>query len=83
MRGSELSVINTFLRRAISAMHRDMTQPIDEELEKLLAELEAKWEASQRPGSTAAERQEYTAAAHWGAPRLVAEIRRLTATNDD
>jgi hypothetical protein len=46
-------------------------------MDDLIVELEAKWEAYRREGSTSAEQQEYTAIAHWAAPKLVAEIRRL------
>ncbi|WP_180147874.1 hypothetical protein [Sphingomonas sp. R-74633] len=46
-------------------------------VDRLIADIEAKWEAAHRASSSSAERQEYTAAAHWGAPKLIAEVRRL------
>jgi hypothetical protein len=47
------------------------------DIDDLIAELEAKLGAYRRAGSTPAERNEYTAAAHWAAPHLIAEIKRL------
>jgi len=51
----------------------------DGDLEALLAELTRKWQTAQHPGSTPADRSDYAAAAYWAAPRLIAEIRRLTS----
>ncbi|WP_342248589.1 hypothetical protein [Sphingomonas sp. OTU376] len=49
----------------------------DQAIELLIGNLERKWEAARRPDSSYDDRSEYTAAAHWGVPRLIAEIRRL------